>query len=382
MNFSKLKDFLDYYLPMLGVPGSDTVIYKDHEEIFRHKSGYDNVKYHTPVRDGAIYNIYSCTKIATVVAALQLIERGEILFNDPVHAYFPEYKNLTVSVKRADGKYDVVPAKNTMLIKHLFGMCSGLDYNLDRPSIKRVYDATFGRCPTLDVIRALPSEPLVFEPGEHYNYSLSHDVLGGIVELVSGMKLGDYMKEHIFSPLGMNNTTFDITPENYDKIATQYNYDNVSRSGVEVPKDSNRYRFGSEYQSGGAGLLTTVDDYILFADALACRGVGKSGNRILSSRTVDLMRTRFVSDSVNEEFSVGFNAGYDYCYGLRTMTRPQDTGSLVPRGTFGWDGAKLSIFTVDPENRLAIFHAEHMGGLHGIVIPRFHNAVYSCIDED
>lgn len=382
MNFSKLKDFLDFYLPMLGVPGSDTVIYKGHEEVFRHRSGFDNVKYRTPVREDALYNIYSCTKVATVIAALQLIERGEILLNDPVHAYFPEYKYLSVSVTDEKGRRDVIPAKKTMLIRHLFSMSSGLDYELDRPSIKRVYDSTEGRCPTLDIVRALASDPLCFEPGEHYNYSLSHDVLGGVVELVSGMKLGNYMKEFIFEPLGMKNTTFDISTENYDSIAIQYAYDNISRSAVEVPKDSNKYRFGSEYQSGGAGLLTTVDDYILLADALANLGVGKTGNRILSSRTVELMRSRFISEGVNREFSVGYNAGYDYCYGVRCMRRPEEQGSLVPKGAFGWDGAKLSIITADPENKIAIFHAEHMGSLHSIVVPRFHNVVYSCLDED
>ena len=316
------------------------------------------------------------------MAALQLIERGEILFNDPVHAYFPEYKNLSISVKRPDGKLDTVPAKKTMLIKHLFSMSSGLDYNLERPSIKRVFDATYGRCPTLEVVKALASDPLLFEPGEHYNYSLSHDVLGGIVELVSGMKLGDYMRENIFEPLGMKNTTFEITPENYDKIAAQYNYDNVARIGVEIPKDSNKYRFGTDYQSGGAGLLSTAGDYILLADALASWGMGKTGNRILSSKTVELMRTCFISDALNREFSVSHNSGYDYCYGVRRMARPEEVGSLVPKTAFGWDGAKLSIITADPESGISIFHAEHMGGLHSIVIPRFHNAVFSCLDED
>ena len=382
MNFNKLKDFLDYYLPSLGVPGSDTVIYKGHKEIFRYQSGFDSVKLNTPVRPDALYNIYSCTKVSTVIAALQLIERGSILFNDPVHAYFPEYKNLTVKVKRADGQYDIVPAKNNMLISHLFTMTTGLDYDLERPAIKKVCESTDGKCPTLDIVRALPSDPLLFEPGTHYNYSLSHDVLGGLVELVSGMKLGDYMRENIFDPLGMKDTTFDISPENLDRIAVQYIYDTTSRSAVEIPKDFNKYRFGSEYQSGGAGLITSVDDYILLADALAHLGVGKNGNRILSSRTVELMRSRFIPDLQNREFSVNHNAGYDYCYGVRAMARPGEVGSLVPKGTFGWDGAKLAIITADPENEIAVFHAEHMGSLHGIVIPRFHNVLYSCLDED
>ena len=93
MNFQPLKDFLDFYLPMLGVPGSDTSVYRGHEEIFRYQSGYDNLRFRTPMRDNALYNVYSITKVSCAIAATQLIERGEILINDPVYAYFPEYKS-------------------------------------------------------------------------------------------------------------------------------------------------------------------------------------------------------------------------------------------------------------------------------------------------
>ena len=381
MNFNKLRDFLDYYLPMLGVPGSDTVIYKDHEEIFRHSSGFDNIKYRTPIRQNALYNLYSCTKVATAVAAMQLIENGEILINDPVGAYFPEYKYLTVE-KKINGKTEIVEAKKPMLIKHLFSMTSGLDYNLNRPSIKKVYENTEGKCPTLDVIRALASDPLIAEPGEHYKYSLSHDVLGGLIELISGMKLGDYMKKNIFDPLGMKDTTFDITRDNYNRLATQYKYDLATRTPEEIAKDSNQYRFGTEYQSGGAGLVSTVDDYILLADALANLGMGKSGERILSKNTVELMRTGLLPPSAQYEYEETYHIGFNYCFGVRAMREPALQGTLIPKGAFGWDGAKLSIITADPENRIAIFHAEHMGGLHRIVIPRFHNVAYSCLCED
>ena len=381
MNFDKLRDFLDYYLPMLGIPGSDTVIYKDHKEIFRHQSGYDSLKDRTPVRSDALYNLYSSTKVATCVAAMQLIERGELLINDPVHAYFPEYKNLKVR-KLIDGKEEIVDAKRPMLIRHLFSMSSGLDYNLQRPAIARVIEETGGKAPTLDVIRALPEDPILFEPGTHYQYSLSHDVLGGIVELVSGVKLGDYMKDNIFDPLGMKDTTFDVTADNYDRIATQYKYDSTNRCAVEIPKDVNHYRLGSEYQSGGAGLLSTVDDYILLADALANHGVGKSGNRILSSRSIDLMRSPLLDSTPQGEYEVTYHLGYNYCFGVRAMRDPSALGALVPVGAFGWDGAKLTITTADPQNRVAIFHAEHMGAFHNIVVPRLHNVIYACIDED
>ena len=382
MNFTALKNFLDFYLPMLGVPGSDTVIYKDHEEIFRYQSGYDNLKMHTPVRSDALYHMYSVTKVSTCLSVMQLIERGEILVTDPVYAYFPEYAHLRVKVKQSDGSFEVVDAKKPMLIKHLLTMTSGLDYELDRPSINRVRERTGGKCPTLDVIRALPEDPLVFEPGTHYRYSLSHDVLGGIVELVSGMKLGDYMKENIFDPLGMKNTSFGMDDDKRARLATQYDYDAVNKCAVEAPIDRNRYRFGTEYQSGGAGLVSCVDDQILLADALAHLGVGKNGNRIISSYAVNLMRKNAMSDELLKEFSNNHHIGYGYGYGVRTNLDGSMGGNIAPEGIFGWDGAKLSYLSADPTNKIAVFHAEHMGGLHRVVLPRLCNVIYSCLDED
>ena len=381
MNFSRLKDFLDYYLPMLGVPGSDTVIYKDHEEIFRHQSGYDNLKYRTPMREDALHHVYSCTKIATCVAALQLIERGEILINDPIHVYFPEYKNLQIARRGADGKVRLEKAKSPILIRHLFSMTSGIDYSIRRQSIERIKKLTEGRCPTLDVVRALAEDPLVCEPGERYVYGLSHDILGGLVELISGMKLGDYMKKNIFDPLGMKDTTFEIGTHNYDRIATQYEYDTVGRCAIEVLKDSNIMRFGSEYQSGGAGLISSVSDFILLTDALANGGVGKNGARILASASVELLCSTSLSAEQSISFEVSNNVGYDYGLGVRVMRDPAMAGSLAPKGVFGWDGKKMCLSVSDPKNRIAIFHAEEIDGMNAILIPRLLNVIYSCFDE-
>lgn len=378
MNFDRLTEFLDYTLPFIGVPGSDTVIYKDHEPVYRHQGGYDNMYLATPVRDNALYNIYSCTKVSTCVAAMQLLERGELLLTDPVYAYLPEYRSLKVKRTMPDGSMEIEDAKSPMLIKHLFSMTSGLNYDLNRAAIARVREETDGRCPTLDIARAIAEEPLEFEPGERFRYSLSHDVLGAIVELVSGEKLGDYMRENIFGPLGMKDTTFERGENVISRLATQYQYDAAAHRPVVIGAD-NAYVFGSEYQSGGAGLISSVDDYVLLVDALANMGVGKSGERILSSAAVDLLRTSVVKD-LGPKFGAQHD-GYDYAYGVRVCTTPTEAGILVPSGTFGWDGAKLSIASADPKNRIAIFHAEHMGGLHKVVMPRLLNVIYSCIDE-
>ena len=261
-------------------------------------------------------------------------------------------------------------------------MMSGLDYDLGRPAIQRVRERTDGRCPTLELIKALPEDPFLFDGGERYQYSLSHDVIGGLIEAVTGERLRDYMKKNIFDPLGMKDTGFEPTKEALSRMATQYNYNNTEHCATEIPRENNIYRLGSEYDSGGAGLISTADDYILLMDALAHHGMGKTGERILSKNGVDLMRSTILTPEQNRAYAVDWHAGYNYCYGVRVMTNPAEAGTLVPKGTFGWDGAKMSFAFASPENRVAIFHATHVGGCHAILIPRIMNLIFASICED
>ena len=151
---------------------------------------------------------------------------------------------------------------------------------------------------------------------------------------------------------------------------------------VEIPSDSNILRFGTEYESGGAGLISSVDDYVLLMDALAHLGVGKSGNRILSSFAVNLMRENALRPDQLAVLANGYIKGYGYGYGVRAKISGTESGNLVPEGTFGWDGAKLCLAMADPKNKIAVFHAEHMGAFHHILIPRLRNVIYSCLDEE
>lgn len=378
MKFDRLKNFLDEYLPMLGVPGSDTMICRHHEVLFRYQSGYDSLKEKTPVRPDAIYKMYSCSKVSTVVAAMQLIECGEILLTDPLYAYFPEYREMTV---RDAETGEIRPAKNPILVRDLFTMSSGLDYNIRRPSIERVRRETDGRCPTLDIVRALAGDPLCFDPGTHYRYSLSHDVLGGLVELVSGQRFSEYLQENIFDPLGMKDTFFRVPEEKCARRAVQYDFEPHTNIPREIGIDENNYVFGPEYEAGGAGLHSTVEDQMQLADALANFGVGKSGARILSSRSVNVMRRNQLDDARLAEFAVRHHVGYGYGLGVRTNMHPELAANLSTVGEFGWDGARNSYLSADPDAGIAIFHAEHTGGLHAVLIPRLRNVIYSCLDD-
>ena len=278
--------------------------------------------------------------------------------------------------------FGIRPAEKVLTIEHLLTMTGGLDYDIDRPAIKRVIKETNGRAPTLDIVRSIPEDPFIFEPGSRYQYSLCLDVIGGLVELVSGMSLGDYFKENIFAPLGMKDTSFGITDEKLERMATQYQFDPETGDVTEIPKEQNVFNFGTEYQSGGAGLISSVDDQILFADALANYGVGKNGNRILSRFGVELMSANHLDPVCLADFTkIGQVKGYGYGYGVRTNLNPAMNGNLSPVGEFGWDGAKGSYFSCDPKNRLAFFYAEHMGGLHPVILPRLRNVLYSCLGE-
>ena len=180
----------------------------------------------------------------------------------------------------------------------------------------------------------------------------------------------------------MMNTSFGLTDSKLERLATQYNYDSATKSAKQIAKSNNNFVFGSEYDSAGAGLISSVDDQILLADALTHLGKGKNGNRILSSYGVNLMRTNILDDNQMKIYtSKVHDKGYGYGYGVRTNLNPEVVGNLMPKGEFGWSGAKLSYISSCPESGISFFHAEHMGGLHETVIPRLRNIVYSCIDD-
>lgn len=178
----------------------------------------------------------------------------------------------------------------------------------------------------------------------------------------------------------MKDTSYHPDLTKRDRFAAHYSYDEASRISCEIPFEQNHFRFGPDYDSGGAGVISAVDDYILLVDALANGGVAKNGNRILCSRSVELMRANALNPKQMEKFATLWNSGYGYGYGVRTNVDPFPSGNLAPKGVFGWDGWKLCIAHADPENRLAVFHAEHMGSLHSVVIPRLRNLIYSCLE--
>ena len=387
MQYQALKNLMDR-LTAWRVPGNAAIGYCGDREIFSYQSGFADVDTKEPMTANHYINIYSCTKPATVVAALQLLEKGYFLLDDPLYEFLPEYREMTV--KTPDGP---VAAQTPITIRQLFTMTAGLNYSSKVPAFQAAREITQGRMDTREVVRCLAAEPLDFQPGEYWQYSLCHDVLAGFVEVVSGKKFRDYMKENIFDPLGMDKTVFH-NEAFHDQMATLYYYhtdaeaDNVTlQSGAVpqgdgcweiIPEKTPEFVFGPEYDSGGAGITTTVRDYVKFCTALARGGLGLTGERILAPGTVELLKTNQLNGQQLHRFAWAQLRGYGYGLGVRTMVDIARGGTTGPLGEFGWGGAAGASVYVDTKNQLALFYAHHMlNPQEHYYQPRVRNAFFS-----
>lgn len=336
--FEKTKALCESFLEM-GVPGFDLIVYQDGACILRYMGGYSDLEQKLPINGKEKYNIYSCSKPITVTAAMQLWEKGLFQLDDPLSKYMPEFAEMTV--KTEDG---IVPAKNPILIKHLFEMTAGFSYNLRSPELVRLREETNGLCPTREVARALAKEPLLFEPGDQFLYSLCHDVLAALVEVLSGQPFAEYVREHIFEPLGMHDSDFLLPVERLEEISSLYMF--RESEGVAVPWDKMPvYRIGTQHASGGAGCVSTVEDYIKFAEAL------RSGEKLLKRETIRLMATDRLTD--HQKRTLTFNIK---SYGLGMRAPSKD----AKRWDYGWGGAAGAYLSIDETNNVSIFYCQHL----------------------
>lgn len=358
MDFTPLKEFMEHIAGRVA-PGNAICVYHRNQEVFRYCCGYADVEKQLPMDEEKLINIYSCSKPATVVAALQLVEQGRMGLDDPLYAYIPEYAHMTVR----EGDH-LRPAKNPITLRHLFSMQAGMDYDLEHPVMAQLRQQTGGRMPTVAVARALAEKPLLFEPGSNWNYSLCHDVLAAVVEIVSGVRFQDYMAQNVFAPLGIDGVYYHQTPEIQEKMAAQYRWEGgaddlvvAQSTGVQLGKGEltrigpeNVFIFGSDYDSGGAGIITSVEEYAKFAGALGCQS--REG-RLLKPETFALLRQNQLSPEAMRSFNWPQLSGYGYGLGVKTALTEDHRD-------FGWGGAAGATIFADPELELGVFYAHHM----------------------
>ena len=342
--FSRLTEELNAYLGM-DIPGYDCVVYHKGKQVYRHFAGYSDKENQTPMNGKESYNIYSCSKVITVVAALMLVEKGLLGLDDFLCDYMPEFTNMKVN---KDG--EIIDAKTKITVRHLFSMRAGFSYDIYTPKLKLCVQETNGRCPTRETMKYLAQEPLLFEPGTRYEYSLCHDVLAALVEVVSGKKFGEFVKENIFIPCDMKTATCLASDEQLQEICVNYTYDNEKNQSVRLDSKRTAYQLGSEYESGGAGVVCKVEDYIKFLENLRlCK--------LIKQETIDLMQQdelKDVKDEYNSFKMLYEHRGYTFGLGVRC---PNASGM---QSDFGWGGAAGAYLAVDQKNEITFFYAQQV----------------------
>ena len=374
MKFEKLTNYLEQIDKNL-IPDCRLLVYKDHQCL------YDKAFTKFPLQPEKakkdMYYIFSASKVITCTAALRLVQDGKLDLDDPVYKYLPEFKNLYI-----EQNGERVLAKNTLTVRHLFSMQGGLTYNLEHQEIKKMQAETNNKATTRQMMYAIAKMPLIFEPGESFAYSLCHDVLAAVVEIASGKRFSEYLKEIIFEPLKMESTTLTVTDEVKARLKQQYAVDKFNCIAVEKEADC-PFILSDYYESGGAGIITTAEDYIKFADALACESA-KDGYAILNKDYLQLLQTNQLKGAAIEAYhtSGARKMGYGYALGVRTLMDPIKADSRSPIGEFGWNGAAGAYCMIDTKNHISIYFAQHvMVGVSAVYMSSVQHAIKNIVYE-
>jgi CubicO group peptidase (beta-lactamase class C family) len=320
--------------------------------------GARNLASGAPMTKDLIFRAYSMTKPVTGVAMMILYEEGKWLPPDPISKYIPEFAHLKVFAGvDAEGKPILVDPDHAPTLRELMTHTAGFSYGSGKTVVDAMYkDKKVMQSADLhEMVTKLATIPLNYQPGKGWTYSVSMDIEGYIIEKLSGQTLPDFMRDHIFVPLGMKDTGFFVPENKRSRFATNYRYDKdqdklVVTDAGDPPTD---YASQPTMPSGGGGLVSTADDYYRFAQMLA-NGGEFEGKRILAPSTVQLMTANHLPpELLTGEFNIGqhvMRPGLGYGYNFMAVYDPLQAGLPVGKNTFSWDGAAGTLFWVDPTN--------------------------------
>lgn len=351
----RIDQLVSDHVDQKRVNGAVVMVVRNGKVVYHKAFGYSDVEKQTAMKKDDIFRIASQTKAITSLAAMMLFEEGKFLLDEPVSRYIPEFKNPKVlgTVNWADTSYTSQPAKSEITIRQLLTHTSGIDYaSIGSQEFKAIY-AKAGipsgigtdNAVLADKMKKLGGMPLKHQPGEAFTYGLNTDVLGYLVEVLSGMSLDQFFRTRIFQPLGMNDTYFYLPKEKHARLVPLYQVTEGKLSKVSNKVfdqvDLNYPTLPGTYYSGGAGLSSTTEDYAKFLQLFINKGE-YNGVRLLSRKTVELMLTNQTQPPITEQFGLGF--------GLETNTN--DYRSIYSLGTFSWGGAFSSSYWADPKEKL------------------------------
>lgn len=294
------------------------------------------------------------TKPVVSVAIMQLYEKGLFHLNDPIDKFLPEFKNQNIALK----KDSLVKAKNKITFKHLLTHTSGMSYGWSQHPADSYYrKADIWMSKSLDEFtKKIASLPLRFEPGTKYNYSVSTDILGALVEKISGLKLSEYLSKNIFKPLGMDDTFFEVPIEKYNRLLPNHRFNRMTKK-IQTINDNNSYRI-MDFDSGGAGLISTAMDYMLFAECLR-NGGELNGKRIIGTKTIKYMVSNHLPTSVlgigrGESPTDPAISAITFGLGFGILNNPSVSSVIGSKGSYSWGGAAGTIFWIDPVENIVV----------------------------
>lgn len=340
------------------IPGAVAMVKQSGRMVYHNSFGYADIATKTAMQDDSIFRIASMTKAITTVAVMQLYEGGKFDLEEPISNYIPAFANPRVLVStNGDGDIEETRAANSEIrIVDLLTHSAGISYAFIETPLQRSYKKngvidglTVENISLESVMLKLAEQPLLFDPGTEWAYGLNTDLLGYLVEVVSGQTLNQYFAEHIFTPLGMEDTYFYLPDEKASRLVTLYaDVDGLQVSAGDessIYLDSPDYPIegAMTYYSGGAGLSATAGDYLRFIEMLLNEGE-LDGERVLSRQSVELMRTPTV-DSDNDGV-------LDFGLGFEVVTEPGTNSDRGPTGTYSWGGAFATSYWIDPANDL------------------------------
>jgi CubicO group peptidase (beta-lactamase class C family) len=379
---ARIDRLMQAYIDEQKFAGIVTLVARRGELVHFQKFGQRVIETELPMELDTFFRIYSMTKPITAVAILMLLEEGRLRLNDPVSEYISCFKEMRVFSHLQGTTFETVPAKRLINLRDLLTHSSGLSYGLEENAFidllyqREVWSRFEKEELSLESLCSfVASLPLVFQPGSAFRYSLANDILGYIVQIVSGRLFGAFLKERLFEPLGMEDTFFMVPVEKRVRFSTVYGPgENGGLKTVDAAHES-RYLRPPQFEAGGMGLVSTAMDYFRFAQMMLNRGEWQ-GERLLGRKTVELMTSVHLPEGIHpfENRAVGMGLGVD----VRLEVGRGD--SLGSPGTFGWGGAANTNFWVDPvEEIVGVFMAQFMPSDTYPAVVDFRNLVYQAL---
>jgi CubicO group peptidase (beta-lactamase class C family) len=360
------------YIDAGRIAGCQVVVARHGHVGYFRSFGVRDLERSAPVAEDTIWRIYSMTKPITGVALMSLYERAMFQLNDPVTRFIPEWRNLKVRERAEDGSERLVEPQRPMTVCDLMTHMSGLGF-AGRPTLRELFSSGrleaglgspargYGLNATLDtMVQRYAGYPLEFHPGTHWLYSISTDVCGRLVEIISGQRFDEYLREALFEPLGMNDTGFMVPDSKVDRFAACYRRDANKKLVLTDDPHHSDYREEPTYLSGGGGLVSTTADYLRFCQMLLSGGE-LDGVRILGRKTIELMTSNHLPGG-GDLRSVALPGGYGEVgfpgvgFGLTVAIAMPPTATRVigSTGEYMWGGAASTIFWVDPAEDLTV----------------------------